>query len=76
MIKFIVDAVFGCIKNIEESLCDCVVLPGFPRSIQMDSYSCGAQAAWSILEYYGKGIGMDRVRKRTGTSGGGGGGAS
>jgi predicted double-glycine peptidase len=31
-----------------------VVLPGFPRSIQLDGYSCGAKSTYMILKYFGR----------------------
>jgi len=31
-----------------------VTLPNFPRSIQLDEYSCGAKSVYCILQYYRK----------------------
>jgi ABC-type bacteriocin/lantibiotic exporter with double-glycine peptidase domain len=31
---------------------DAVILPGFKRSLQLDSYSCGTHAVFAILKYF------------------------
>jgi ABC-type bacteriocin/lantibiotic exporter with double-glycine peptidase domain len=33
---------------------DAVILPNFPKSIQLDEYSCGAKSVYCILKYFGK----------------------
>ena len=33
---------------------DAVTLPDFPRSIQLDDYSCGTKSVYCILQYYNK----------------------
>jgi ABC-type bacteriocin/lantibiotic exporter with double-glycine peptidase domain len=33
---------------------DAVILSDFPRSIQLDDYSCSAKSIYGILQYYGK----------------------
>jgi ABC-type bacteriocin/lantibiotic exporter with double-glycine peptidase domain len=53
IIKNIIDFAYNFIKDIEEVLsADSVVLK-LRRSIQLDSYSCGAQCTYMILDYYG-----------------------
>jgi len=32
---------------------DAVILPNFPRSIQLNEYSCGAKSVYCILQYFG-----------------------
>lgn len=46
----------------------CVSLPNFPRHIQLDGYSCGAQCALAILKYYGKTGSIDHVMRELGTT--------
>jgi ABC-type bacteriocin/lantibiotic exporter with double-glycine peptidase domain len=54
IIKNIVDFVYNFIKDVEEVLsADSVVLK-MKRSVQLDSYSCGAQCVYMILSYYDK----------------------
>ena len=52
IIKYIVDLFYNFIKNIEETLSPGSVLLDMRRSVQLDSYSCGAQCAFMILNYY------------------------
>jgi len=49
---------------------DAVILP-FPRSIQLDTYSCGAHAVYAILKYFRKRCTYTTVEKqlRTDTDG-------
>ena len=52
MVQEIVDALATAAPRLEESSYkDAVILPNFPRSIQLDYHSCGAKAAYSILLY-------------------------
>ncbi len=61
IIKNIVDFVYNFIKDVEEVLsADSVVLK-MKRSVQLDSYSCGAQCVFMILNYYGIDISFETV---------------
>ena len=52
--QHVVDAVFTTLARTEEQLHPhAVALPGFPRSIQLDGYSCGAKSTYMILRYFG-----------------------
>jgi ABC-type bacteriocin/lantibiotic exporter with double-glycine peptidase domain len=42
---------------------DAVTLPGFPRSLQLDSYSCGAKVVFCILQFYNKQCTPDSVER-------------
>ncbi len=42
---------------------DAVILPNFPRSLQLDSYSCGAKSIYCILQYYDKQCTPDSVER-------------
>ena len=54
-LKPALDSVYNVAKAAEETLDpSSVVLKGFPRSLQLDSFSCGAQSVFSILKYFGK----------------------
>jgi ABC-type bacteriocin/lantibiotic exporter with double-glycine peptidase domain len=49
------DAMFTSMARAEEKLHpSAVLLPDFPRSIQLDGYSCGAKSTYMILKYFGK----------------------
>jgi ABC-type bacteriocin/lantibiotic exporter with double-glycine peptidase domain len=50
--KSYVDLVFNFYKDIEERRSPDSVLLDMKRSVQLDSYSCGAQCVYMILQYY------------------------
>ena len=55
MLQQVVDFLVSIYANAETILHpDAVTLPGFPRSIQLDDYSCGAKAVYCILQYFNK----------------------
>ena len=55
MVQQIVDTLATAAARIEESAYPhAVILPDFPRSIQLDGYSCGAKSVYTILKYFGK----------------------
>ena len=63
-----IDKLFTSLARIEEQLYpNAVILPHFPRSIQLDYYSCGAKSTYMILKYYGKRCTSDSVEKQLGT---------
>jgi len=43
---------------------DAVTLPDFPRSIQLDNYSCGAKAVFCILQFYNKQCAPESVEEQ------------
>lgn len=52
-----IDAIAAAAKAVEERLLDdedTQLLEGFPRPIQLDSYTCGAQSLLALLLYYGR----------------------
>ncbi len=65
----LVDIVFNILKDIEEYFYpDAVLIPGIKKSVQLDAYSCGAQCAYVILDYYDKSNSIDAVIKELGTN--------
>ena len=55
MVQEIVDSLATAAARLEESAYpNAIILPNFPRSIQLDGYSCGAKSLHSILRYYNK----------------------
>jgi len=51
----IVDTLVTAAARLEESAYpNAVILPNFPRSIQLDKYSCGSKSVFTILRYYNK----------------------
>jgi ABC-type bacteriocin/lantibiotic exporter with double-glycine peptidase domain len=63
-----IDMLFTSLARIEEQLYpNAVILPYFPRSIQLDYYSCGAKSTYMILKYFGKRCTYDSVEKQLGT---------
>ncbi len=52
-IQQIVDLTATVLKSLEEQMHpSATILPCFPRSIQLDGYSCGAKSTYTILRYY------------------------
>lgn len=68
--KQVVDVVANIVKTIEEALTPSpmVILDGFRRSLQLDDYSCGAQSAFAVLQYYGKARSIANVTRDAGTT--------
>jgi ABC-type bacteriocin/lantibiotic exporter with double-glycine peptidase domain len=68
IIKNIVDFVYNFIKEVEEILsADSVVLQ-MKRSVQLDSYSCGAQCVYMILSYYDKNKTLNEIKESLNTT--------
>ncbi len=68
--KLIADKVINIVKSAEERLApDWVLLGGFPRSLQLDGFSCGAQCAFAVLKYFGKARSIRNVTRDLGTTG-------
>lgn len=68
IIKDITDTVISFPKLIEEiNSDDTASYLEMDRSIQLDRYSCGVQAAYSILNFYGKALSINNVEKLLGT---------
>lgn len=68
ILKNLLDGIGNVARRISEfSLDDSArYLEGMRRSFQLDSYSCGVQATYSILKYYGKNISFERLREELG----------
>ena len=65
----LVDNIFIGLKKLEEkSFSSAVVLQGFPRSIQLDGYSCGAKSVYTVLKYFGKNCTPRSVERQLGTT--------
>ncbi len=68
IIKNIVDFVYNFIKDIEEVLsADSVVLK-MKRSVQLDSYSCGAQCVYMILNYFNTDKTLNEIKESLNTT--------
>ena len=54
MFQNIIDTLATAAAKIETlAYPDAVILSNFPRSVQLDYYSCGAKSVYCILRYYG-----------------------
>lgn len=68
-IKPTFDKVTTRAKQIEEALyADATLLPGFPRLLQLDRYTCGVQCAAMILRYYRKALPLRKLERSLGTT--------
>lgn len=64
MIQQIIDFLASIGSELETFIHpDVIILPHFPRSIQLDCYSCGAKSLYTILRYYGKRCSPASVKK-------------
>jgi predicted double-glycine peptidase len=53
MVQHIIDAIATIAAQIEAlTHPGATILPNFPRSLQLDSFSCGAKSVYCILQYY------------------------
>lgn len=65
MFQTIVDTIATIAARIEEfAYPRAFILHGFPRSIQQDTYSCGAKSIYSILRYFDANAFLKQVLKR------------
>ena len=65
MLQQIVDFLASLGADVETLIHpDAVILPDFPRSIQLDDYSCGAKAVFCILQFYNKQCTLDSVEEQ------------
>lgn len=68
LVKRALDTVAGWVQSIDEANApDEAVLLDVRRSVQADRYSCGAQAAFMVLRYYGKARSISAVARALGT---------
>jgi ABC-type bacteriocin/lantibiotic exporter with double-glycine peptidase domain len=64
----IIDAIATTAARIEAlTHPNAIILPNFTRSIQLDSYSCGAHSVYTILKYFRKHCTTVTVEKQLGT---------
>lgn len=64
-----VDKLMTSLARMEEHLHpDASILPNFPRSIQLDYYSCGAKSTYMVLKYFGKRCTHESVERQLGTT--------
>jgi len=65
MVQEVIDTLASVAARLEESAyVNAVILPNFPRSIQLDYYSCGAKSVYSILKYFGKIVSPELVERQ------------
>ncbi len=65
----IVDTIFTRLARIEEQFHpSAILLPNFPRSIQLDYYSCGAKSTYMVLKHFGKPCTHESVERQLGTT--------
>jgi hypothetical protein len=65
MIQNIIDTLATSAARLESlAYPDAIILPSFPRSIQLDYYSCGAKSVYCILRYYDRQCTPESVEKQ------------
>ena len=65
----VIDTLFSSMARAEEKIFpDAIILPNFPRSIQLDFYSCGAKSTYMVLKYLGKPCTHETVERQLGTT--------
>lgn len=68
MIQSSVDAAINIICFFEEIVKSATVIRGIRRSIQLDSFSCGAYCAYMILRYYGRNLSIQKIKRKLKTN--------
>lgn len=64
----VINTLFTTLARSEEQLHPtATLLLDFPRSIQLDFYSCGAKSTYMILKYFGKKCTHESVERQLGT---------
>lgn len=67
--QHLIDTLFSSMARTEEKLHpNATILPNFPRSIQLDFYSCGAKSTYMILKYFNKRCTHESVERLLGTT--------
>jgi ABC-type bacteriocin/lantibiotic exporter with double-glycine peptidase domain len=65
MIQNIIDTLATTAARLETlTHPDAIILPSFPRSVQLDYYSCGAKSVYCILRYYDRQCTPESVEKQ------------
>lgn len=67
LVKSIVDWIAGRLQVIEERRSPGATVLAVRRRVQLDRVSCGAQAAFMVLEYFHKARSIDAVTRALGT---------
>jgi hypothetical protein len=70
-VKGMADAATTMVARAEERVLGSaskVLLPSFPRPVQGDDFSCGAQVAFAIAAFYGRARSVSAVMKALGTT--------
>lgn len=67
LVKPLVDWIARRLQVIEERRSPGAMVLGVRRRVQLDRISCGAQAAFMVLEYFGKARSIDVVTRALGT---------
>ena len=68
-IQCVIDTLFSSLARAEEQLYpNATILPSFPRSIQLDWYTCGAKSTYMVLRYFGKRCTPSSVEDELGTT--------
>ncbi len=68
IIQSSVDAAINIIRFFEEIAKSATVIKDISRSIQLESYSCGAYCAYMILRYYNKKLSIEEIKRRLRTN--------
>lgn len=64
----LIDTLFTSLARGEEKLYpDAKILPDFPRSIQLNSYSCGSRSVFVILKYFNKRCTYESIERQLST---------
>ena len=68
MVQTIIDSLATAAARIEvSSYPSATILPRFPRSIQLDYYSCGAKSVYTVLRYFKKSCTTKSVERELNT---------
>lgn len=68
MFQYIADSMANMVKGTEEYFDSGAQVLEMDRTLQLDSYSCGARSAFMILNYFGKAKSIAKVEKKLKTT--------
>ena len=68
MFQYLADGIVNMVKGVEEYCDSGAQVLDMDRTLQLDSYSCGAKSAFMVLNYYGRANSIAKVERKLKTT--------
>ena len=68
IVQEVIDSTVNVIRFFEETAKSAIVIKGIRRSIQLDSFSCGAYCSHMILKYYKRNLSVEQIKRKLKTN--------